>query len=296
MAGLPYAQTNETSPESLIDDQFQKGMQDIQQRYDLQWDEINKRGTTLGQRRQTEMFDELDAKVQQEALKFSQLAQQQQDRLVQLDTLAQQGGFDATEAKWRMTVGAEEAAAMFPSAGRSVAAQFGELDVYENRLKKERGAFMLDPGGKRIKEASKFWFSEKKTKPSYKVWDPDLDPKQDKETGEWASGGYRTAGREDTQRMFLLNKELRDVRSRKQELMSQPDIATRVRGTMLRTKRDPKNDSLTTRVQKAAGAVTSKPPEQPAPKRQAVQPTAEQLKKAGTKDAYETGVKLGYWE
>ena len=301
MAGLDFPRLNQSTPESIVDDYLQRGLQDIQDKYTLQWNEVNKRGDTLGGRKQMEMLSNIDMKAKQEIQAFRQSAQQQQDQLAQIDQLARQGGFNPYEAKMRMVLGTEAEAAMFPKTGRSVAAQFGELDVYENRLISDAGNFLTDPGGRRIKEPLKFWFSEKKTRPLLKVWDPNLDPKFDKEKNEWMSGGYRTANQEDIRRKLLIDEELKNIQRQKRELLGQPDIVTRVRGTMLRVKRSPVHDSLTTRVQNAAGVVepgTEAPRKQPVqePQRRPATPTAEQLRKTGTKQAFELGVSLGYWE
>lgn len=301
MPGLPFAQLdNNTTPESILDDYYQRGIADIDKRYRGQWDEVSKRGATLGQRRQNEMFDDIQAKSDAELGKFYQSAQGQFKEFQLIDRLAEQGGFDPYEAKMRMVLGPEAEKAMFPTqaAPRSTALQFGELDTYENRLKGDAANYLMDPGGKRIKEPLKFWFAEKKTRPLLKIWDADLNPQYDKKKKEWTSGGYRTADQEDIRLKLLIDEELEDVQRQKQELLGQPHIATRVRGAMLRAKRDPVHDSLVTRVQKSAGMGRPKPqaPPRQKPEREQIVPTAEQLRKLGTKQAYDEGVRLGYWE
>ena len=266
MAGLPYQQLEQDTPESIVNDYLQRGLQGIQDRYNTQWNEINKRGQTLGQRKQTQMFDELDAKVQQDAMAFQQQTQQQMEQLQRIDRLAQQAGTDPYEPKMRLVLGPEEEAARFPkeTAPRSVMAQYGELDIYENRLQQEAGEFMTDPGGKRIKEPWKFWFREKKTQPMLKVYDPNLEPTYDEKKKVWIKGGYRTATQEDIRRKLLIERELKDVQRQKRELMQQPDIATRVRGAALRIKRDPEHTSFVEKVQQSK----PKPKVPPTPKEQ----------------------------
>ena len=102
------------------------------------------------------------------------------------------------------------------------------------------------------------------------------------------SGGYRTANQEDIRRKLLIDEELKNIQRQKRELLGQPDIVTRVRGTMLRVKRSPVHDSPGTEA----------PRKQPVqePQRRPATPTAEQLRKTGTKQAFELGVSLGYWE
>ena len=281
MAGLPFDRMGQSTPESIVHDYLQKGLQDIQQRYNLQWDEVNRRGKTLGRRRQGELFDELDLKVEQDALAFQQKAQQQMGQFTRIDKLAQQGGFDPYEAKMRMVLSPEEQAAMFPKkeAPRSTAAQFGELDVYEHRLKQEAGEFITDPGGKRIKDPWKWRWQEKKTQPLLKVYDPNLDPTYDEKAEKWTKGGYRTATQEDIRRKLLIDRELATIRERKEELLGQPDIATRVRGAILGVKRDKKYDSFDTRVQdsipKPAAPRAPERPRGSQPERQTMTPPVE---------------------
>lgn len=279
MPGLPFERIRQDTPESTVDDYLQRGLQDMQQRFETRWNEVNRHAGVLGRRKQMEMLAELRSKATSEILEFRQSAQQQKDQFARLDRLAEQRGFDASEAKWRMVLSPEEAAAMFPkeTAPRSIASQYGELDTFEKILTDDAGNFLMDPGGKRIKEPLKFWFRESKTQPLLKVWDSDLDPQYDKEKGEWMSGGFRIANQRDIRRKLQIDEGLSDIKRRKQELLAQPDIITRVRGTMLRVKRNPIHDSLTTRVQKAAGAVAPKPatPRKVAPERQRMQPPAE---------------------
>ncbi len=108
MAGLPYAQLSQDSPESIVDDYLQRGLQDAYRNFEVQWNEVNSRAKTLGRRRQVELLTELQSKATNEMMKFQQSSQQQSDQLAQLDRLAEQGGFDSSEAKWRMVLGPEE--------------------------------------------------------------------------------------------------------------------------------------------------------------------------------------------
>ena len=124
MPGLPFAQLGEQSPESMIFDYVDRGTRDIEQRYQVQWDEVNNRASTLGRRTQMEMLNEIQSKATQEMFHSTQNAQSRMKQLKQLDILAKQGGFDASEAKWRMVLSPEAAAAKFPTqkVGQSVVA------------------------------------------------------------------------------------------------------------------------------------------------------------------------------
>lgn len=240
MAGLPYERLGQNTPESTVDDYLQRGLRDIQQRFGTQWDEVVKRGETLGKRRRDEILNELQSKTTQEVIQFKQQARQQRERLAQVDQLAQQGGFDATEAKWRMTLGSEEAAAMFPTKREQPSAtdQFRDLDLFENKLRGDAEKFMTDPGGRRIKDPWKWSWQEKKTGPMLKVYDPGLNPVYDKKKGTWTSGDYRIANQDEIREKVLLDRGLAWIAQEKQKIMSQPGFATRIRGAMLKTKRD----------------------------------------------------------
>ena len=268
MAGLPYQQLERDTPESIVNNYLQQGLQGIQDKYALQWSEVSKRGKVLGQRKQMEMFSDIDMKAKQEVMEFRRQAQQQVEQLQRMDRLAQQAGIDPYESKMRAVLSPEEEMARFPkeTAPRSVMAQYGELDIYENRLKQDIGEFITDPGGKRIKEPLKFWFREKKTRPMLKVYDPDFNPRYDEKKEVWVKGGYRMANQEDIRRKLLIERELEDVQRQKRELMRQPDIATRVRGAALRVKRDPEHTSFITKVE----ASKPKPKVPPVPREQKV--------------------------
>jgi len=166
MAGLDFPRLNQSTPESIIDDYLQRGIRRIQDKYRLQWDEVNKRRNILGGRKQMEMLSTIDMKGKQELQAFIQSVQQQQDQLAQVDQLAQQGGFDPYEAKMRMVLGPEVEAAMFPTREkpRTFEQKYADIQYHKDRLRRRQGEFFTDPGGQRIKDWKKFWFSEKKTR------------------------------------------------------------------------------------------------------------------------------------
>ena len=275
MPGLPYTQLERDTPESIVDNYLQRGLQDIQQRFEFQWNEVNSRAETLGQRKQMEMLNELQSKTTQEMMAFRQQAQQQVEQLQRMDRLAQQAGTDPREAKMRAVLSPEEEMAAFPkeTAPRSMMAQYGELDIYENRLEAEAPEFMTVPS-----KRAKAWlrakpggylgvawpWKEKITGPVRMVYDPDLEPAYDEKKKVWTKGGYRPVTQEDIQEKIRYDAELADVRRQKRELMSQPDIATRVRGAALRVKRDPEHTSFVEKVQQSK----PKPKAPPVPREQ----------------------------
>lgn len=300
MAGLDYPQlSSNISPESIIEDYYQRGLTDMDQRYRSQWDEVNRRASTMGRRKQNEMLSDIQARMTKEVNTFRQAAQNQIEEFQLIDQLAQQRGFDPYEAKMRMVLGPEAERAAFPTqaAPRSTALQFGELDTYERKLEEQRADYRIEPSS-RVKQWHKPWFMEGSKPASLKVFDRSLKPQYDKKRG-WTSGDWRNATDEERGHALQLARELKDVREQKRQLMNIPDIAKRVRGTMLREKRDPAHDSLVARVQKSANMGQpgpQVPPRPLKPKRQQITPTAEQLRELGTKQAYDEGVRLGYWE
>ena len=258
MNGLPYQQLEQDTPESIVNDYLQRGLQGIQNKYKLQWDEVNKRGQILGRRKQMEMFADIDMKGKQEIQAFQQQAKEQMERLQRVDQLAQQAGFDPSEAKMRIVLGPEEEAAMFPR--EKGPPSISELRSYESWLERKVPDFMTIPS----REIKKWYLPkryEKMTGPTRMVYDPSIEPTYDKKKKTWTKGGYRPATQEDIQEKMYFDAELKKVR---QELRSQPDIATRIRSAALRVKRDPEHTSFNTKVE--ASKPKSKAP--PAPREQ----------------------------
>ena len=264
MPGLPYTQTRQDTPESMLDNYLQQGLQDIQQRFEVQWNEVNSRASVLGERKQMELLNELQAKATQEVIKFQQGVSMQQEQLALMDRLAQQNpSFDAEEVKRRMTLGPEAEAEMFPTE-QDPMAQYGKLDVYQRRLESDMPEFMTVPGKRtggltgKVLGAGGFgvpgavisrFISKGKRKPTQLIYDPDLDPTYDEKTGKWTVGDYRPATPEELQQKTFYESEIADVKRTKQEIMGLPDVATRIRGAMLRVKREPEHTSFAEKVQ-----------------------------------------------
>ena len=275
MAGLPFTQLGDQTPESVVDNNYQQGLAAIHDRYEMQWNEVNRRAPQLGQRRQMEMLEEIRAKSMNEISRYQQEAQLQANQIMVLDKLAEQGGFDATKAKWRIAVGPDVAETMFPreKAEQTPLARFNELQGLERELAADAARFIVKPG-ERIPE----WFTraskEKRTPEKILVADPGFNPVYDKKEQVWVSGGHREATPEEIEHRNITQIRLKEVRrALTEQLSSQPDIVTRVQSTMLRTKRDPAHDSLTTKVKDAAGLLPEpqKKPRQSQPERQVVE-------------------------
>jgi len=249
MNGLPYKQLERDTPESIVDNYLQQGLQDIQQRFESQWNEVNSRAKTLGQRKQMEMLNELQSKATQEIMTFRQQTQQQMQQLQLVDRLAQQNSsINANEVKMRMVLGPETETAMFPKpTPEKRPPSVSELRSYESWLERKAPDFMTIPS----KEIKKWYLPrryEKLTGPTRMVYDPDIEPVYDEKKKTWTKGGYRPATQEDIQEKMYYDTELKKVR---EELRNQPDIAVRVRSAMLKTKRDPEHTSFDTKVQQS---------------------------------------------
>jgi len=102
------------TPESIAEDNYQRSVANIDQRYRSQWDEVNRRRSALGPRRHAEMLCDIQARSRAEFDKLYQAAQNQAEEFKLIDQLAQQKGFDPYEAKMRIVLGPEAEAAMFP--------------------------------------------------------------------------------------------------------------------------------------------------------------------------------------
>ena len=145
---LPAADTRrDLTPESMLNEQIQTGRKQIQDRFNLQWGELNKSARFVGQQKASNMRQQLHAKAKQEMLQFNQQAQQQLEQLRNIDRLTQQGAItNPEEIKARMTYGSDVARSMYPTPEKEKPPmqQFGELDVYSHRISDELEWFKED--------------------------------------------------------------------------------------------------------------------------------------------------------
>ena len=286
------------TPELLLDGYYQRNMRQMDQKFQRQWDEVNKRAPQIGQRRQYEMLNEIAANEEAEMGKFHNMMTERMEQLKLADRLGKQGGFDVTEAKWRMVLGPEMEAAMFPRQGASAIDQYSTLDVYKNRIRGDAEDFVVEEAGK-IKRwwLPSFLESTRPTKAYVRTYD---ESAKGAVSFEGKKGFYTPATTQGLQRMGAIRNELRGIDAIQQDLLGSPEIATRVRSAMTRRLR--KGGDLTDKIKSSMPAPKSAPK---APQGQQAEPTAEQLmgvaksaKKgsAERKQAYEQGVRLGYWE
>ncbi|MCK4815501.1 hypothetical protein KA005_07010 [bacterium] len=239
---FPAATRRDLTPESFINEQVRINKQQIQNKYALQWKEVNRSRRFIVTAKANTMLQNIDAKAKQEMLQLSQQAQQQMIQLQNIDRLAQQGAVTNPEQiKARMMFGADVAGQMYPTPRkeRTIPQQFGELDVYSHRISQELENFRLVGGKKPSKAISALGkisplvgiaasyqaITHRPKKPELQIWDPSIPTKVE---GEDMMGDWRKAepGEIETYEAWLA--EERDVAERKTELLGQPSISRRI--------------------------------------------------------------------
>jgi len=295
MPGLPFERLPVT-PESTLNEQIQTGRQQIQDKYALQWREVNRNRRSLGATKTAQMLRQIDTKAKQEMLQFNQQAQAQMAQLRRVDVLAQQGAItNPEEIKARMTFGPDVARSMYPEPQkeRTIPQQFGELDVYSHRISQELERFKVVPEKKPSKALAALGFvspavgavaayrslRKREPKQELQIWDLNIPAKV---KGEDVMGDWRRAEPEEVGIYQAWLQEEKDVAARKRELLGMPSISRRIvqPGTAGGTFGDKIKESI------------RKPP---AVRRPRQQPTAVELRRQGTREAYEEGKTLGYW-
>jgi len=282
--GLSFQQLPATdmTPESVINEQIQSGRQAIQDKYALQWKEVNRSRRFLGVTKTSRMLRDIDTAAKQEMLQFNQQAQQQLAQLRNIDRLVEVGGItdvQAAKIKAGTVYGRETAEAIYPEPQKepSIPKQFAELDIYSHRIEDELRWFKEDKPPKPSKAlfalgpligmtgAYRRLAAAKKRR--VRMWDPTTKDYTIKATPEQIA----------EYDMWL--REKRDVAARKKELTGRLDVSRRI-------------------VQPGTkgGTFSDKIAESVRPQRQVrQQPTAIELRRQGTREAYEQGKKLGYW-
>jgi len=239
---LPAATRRDLTPESMLEQEIQTGRQQIQSKFKLAWDEINRSSRFIGRQKALNMRQELHTRAKQEMLQFNQQAQQQLTQLQNIDRLAQQGAItNPDEIKARVAFGTDVAKSMYPTPEkeRTIPQQFGELDVYSHRISQELENFQVigETPSKflsRLKGISPLATAvsllrgppTKKRKGKLQIWDPTI-PTKDPKTGEDVMGKWRGAGPEEIVQYAALVQEEKSITQRKQELLGRPDISRR---------------------------------------------------------------------
>jgi hypothetical protein len=246
---LPAATRRDLTPESALQQEIQTGQRAIQDKYALQWKEINRSRRFIGATKTKQMLRQIDTKAKQEMLQFNQQAQQQLAQLQDVDRLAEHGMItNPDEIKARMTFGADVAKSMYPTPGKepSIPEQFGKLDVYSHRISQELENFQIVGGGapsKPLKPSDVLKYGplaigpiaayrglKRKKEPELQIWDPTI-PTKDPETDEDIMGKWRKAEPAEIKIHKAWLQEEKDVAARKRELLGQPDITHRRTGT-----------------------------------------------------------------
>ena len=229
--GLPYQRLPGTrtdlTPESMLKQEIQTGQQAIQDKYALQWKEVNRSRRFIGATKTQQMLRQIDAAAKQEMLQFNQQAEQQMAQLQNIDRLAQQGAItNPEEIKARMTFGSDVARSMYPTPEKEKPPmqQFADLDTYSHRISDELKWFREDkppkPLGKfagisPLATAISIYRSRREPKRKVWIWDSATEDYTIKATPE------------EIVRYDILRQEEKDIIQRKDELYGQLDISRR---------------------------------------------------------------------
>lgn len=224
--GLPFQQfpAGGMAPESVINKQIQTGRQQIQDKFTLQWDEINRSARFVGQAKTQRMQRELHTKAKQEMLQFNQQAQQQMAQLQNITKMGEQGMItNPDEIKARMVYGADVARSMFPREEKEKPPmqQFADLDTYSHRISDELDRFRVKKPSmlRKLKSISPLATAISALrgpgKLKIQIWDPD-------------KGDYVDTDKpEDIARYVALLQEEKAIVQHKDELYGQLDISRR---------------------------------------------------------------------
>jgi len=241
--GLPYqrlpgAQTNLT-PESMLEQEIQTGRQAIQNKYALQWKEVNRSRRFIGAAKSQRMLRDIDTRAKQEMLQFNQQAQAQLTQLRNIDRLAEQGAINNPEQiKAREIFGPDIAKSMYPTPEKEqpIERQIDTLDLHAYKIEDRLAQFRTVERGPWDEKwfARKTWFGwpfpKEKKKLITQIYDRTISVEDEK--GEITMGGYRPATEEEIRGQKLAEEQLKDVKQRISRLRTkyfeQPDISQRI--------------------------------------------------------------------
>ena len=226
--GLPYQQLpaatqRDLTPESFISEQIQTGRQQIQDKYALQWTEVNRSKRFIGAAKSKRMLREIDAKAKQEMLQFNQQAQTQMNQLQSINRLAEQGFiYNADELKARIVYGSGVARSMYPEP-KSIEQQFGALEIHGGRLESRLAQF------RRPKRRVKKWYRGEKKEAmipgELEVWDRSLTREID---GEIETGDWRPATQQEIVERGMLLQEQQRIKRLQADVLGRPGVQRRV--------------------------------------------------------------------
>lgn len=138
------------NPETILEERHATAREQLQQYYRTQWDDVNRRaraGLFRSQKERDELFYEIRLQSTQALNKFDQQAEQEINRLNEINRLAELGAIqNPDEVKWRLVMGPEAEQAMFP---RQVDPrdEYREILTTENMVLKRVKEFVVGRDG-----------------------------------------------------------------------------------------------------------------------------------------------------
>ena len=228
--GFPFKQlpgaagaAGDITPELFINEQTRTGRQQIQDKYALQWKEVNRSRRFIGAAKSKRMLREIDVKAKQEMLAFNQKMETQADQLDNINRLAEQGLiYNADELKARIVYGSDVTRSMY-SEPKSIEQQFGALEIHSGRLENRLAQF------RRPKRRVKKWYRGEKKEAmipgELEVWDRSLTREVDDEieTGDW-----RPATQQEIVERGMLLQEQQRIKRLQADVLGRPGVQRRI--------------------------------------------------------------------
>ena len=226
--GFPFKQlpaAGDMTPESTVNEQARIGRQEIQQRFTLAWDEINRSARFIGRRKALNMRRELHTKAKQEMLQFNQQAQTQTNQLQSINRLAEQGFiYNADELKARIVYGSDVARSMYPEP-KSIEQQFGALEIHGGRLESRLAQFRR-PKKKipfKIAGVRQIWGKAGRAPGDIEVYDRSMI---DEDTGDM--GIWRKATQQEIEERRMLVAEQGRIKRLQADVLGRPGVQRRI--------------------------------------------------------------------
>ena len=220
---LPAATRRDLTPESFLNEQIQTGRQQIQDKYALQWKEVNRSKRFIGAAKSKRMLREIDAKAKQEMLQFNQQAQAQMVQIQNVNRLAERGLiYNADEIKARMVFGTDVARSMYPET-RPIEQQFSALDISLNKVSNRLAQYRRPKT-----RIPSYWLGKEKRATKLgklEVWDRSLTKEVD---GELETGAWRKATQQEVTEHRMLVREEQRIKRLQAGVLGRPDVRQRV--------------------------------------------------------------------
>ena len=222
--GLPAATRRDLTPESFISEQIQTGRQQIQDKYALQWKEVNRSKRFIGAAKSKRMLREIDAKAKQEMLQFNQQAQAQMNQLQSINRLVEQGFiYNADELKARIVYGSDVARSMYPPS-KLPEQEFGALDIALNRIENR----LADFGREKKRIPSKLLWGKKKGLAPGKLEYLDRSQLYTDDKGIIRQGIWTKAPPEKIAEHRMLLQEKQRIKQLQTDILGRPGVQRRI--------------------------------------------------------------------